>query len=135
MVANTPRDSRRAIRSFARISSFSARSLTLMPSVIVMLRVIGSGSFESESRGGGTKPFIGPSFTPRGTYRCPGRRDGPPGRLPGRVGPGGGNPGPTPIGRGPAEPVRVGFIGRRSPGRIGGRDPGPPAGRGRWKIG
>ena len=53
MVANTPRPSRRAIKSFARISSFSARSLTLMPSVIVMLRVIGSGSFDSECRGGG----------------------------------------------------------------------------------
>ena len=48
MVANTPRNSRRAIRSFARISSFSARSLTLMPSVMVMLRVIGSGSFETD---------------------------------------------------------------------------------------
>jgi hypothetical protein len=35
--------------------------------VMVMLRVIGSGSFETTSRGGGTKPFIGPSFTPRGT--------------------------------------------------------------------
>jgi hypothetical protein len=34
---------------------------------MVMLRVIGSGSFEIETRGGGTKPFIGPSFTPRGT--------------------------------------------------------------------
>jgi hypothetical protein len=38
-----------------------------MPSEIVMFRVIGNGSFESESRGGGTKPFIGPSFCPRGT--------------------------------------------------------------------
>jgi hypothetical protein len=33
----------------------------------VMFRVIGKGSFETVSRGGGTKPFIGPSFTPRGT--------------------------------------------------------------------
>ena len=32
-----------------------------------MLRVIGSGSLDSDSRGGGVKPFIGPSFTPRGT--------------------------------------------------------------------
>jgi hypothetical protein len=38
-----------------------------MPSGMVMLRVMGSGSLESDSRGGGTKPFIGPSFTPRGT--------------------------------------------------------------------
>jgi hypothetical protein len=38
-----------------------------MPSVISMVRVMGNGSVESESRGGGTKPFIGPSFTPRGT--------------------------------------------------------------------
>ena len=67
MVAKTPFASRRAIKSFARIPSFSAKSLTLIPSVMVMLRVIGNGSFESESRGGGTKPFIGPSFTPRGT--------------------------------------------------------------------
>jgi hypothetical protein len=41
--------------------------LTLIPSVIVMLREIGCGSFESDKRGGGTKPFIGPSLTPRGT--------------------------------------------------------------------
>jgi len=67
MVANTPRASKRAIKSLARIPSFSAKSLTLMPSVIVMLREIGCGSFESDSRGGGTKPFIGPSLIPRGT--------------------------------------------------------------------
>jgi hypothetical protein len=68
MVAKTPRASSRAIRSLARTSSFSASSFTLMPSVMVMVRVMGSGSLESEeSRGGGTKPFIGPSFTPRGT--------------------------------------------------------------------
>ena len=54
MVANTPRASKRAIKSFARISSFSARSFTLIPSVMVMFRVMGCGSFESESRGGGT---------------------------------------------------------------------------------
>jgi hypothetical protein len=74
---------------------------------------------------------------PRGTYRCPGRRAGPPGLLPGRVGPGGaiGAPGPTPSGRVPAGETRVGCIGRRSPGRKGGRIPGA-AGRGvRWKIG
>ncbi len=47
--------------------SFSARSFTLTPSVISMARVIGCGSFDAISRGGGTKPFIGPSFTPRGT--------------------------------------------------------------------
>ncbi len=52
-VAKTPRPSRRAIKSFARMSSFSARSLTLMPSVIVILRVIGSGSFDTTMRGGG----------------------------------------------------------------------------------
>jgi len=34
--------------------SFSAKSLTLIPSVIVMLRVIGWGSFETTMRGGGT---------------------------------------------------------------------------------
>ena len=28
-----------------------------------MMRVMGSGSFDSARRGGGTKPFIGPSFT------------------------------------------------------------------------
>ena len=53
IVANTPCDSSREIRSLARISSFSARSFTLMPSVIVMLRVIGSGSFDTTMRGGG----------------------------------------------------------------------------------
>jgi hypothetical protein len=53
MVAKTPRASRREMRSFARMPSFSARSFTLMPSVIVMLRVIGSGSFDSDQRGGG----------------------------------------------------------------------------------
>ena len=53
MVANTPRVSRRAIRSLARSPSNSAKSFTLIPSVIVMLRVMGWGSFESDSRGGG----------------------------------------------------------------------------------
>ncbi len=53
MVANTPRPNRREIRSLARTSSFSARSLTLMPSVMVMLRVIGIGSFDTTMRGGG----------------------------------------------------------------------------------
>ena len=53
MVAKTPRPSRREIKSFARTSNFSARSLTLMPSVIVMLRVIGMGSFDTTMRGGG----------------------------------------------------------------------------------
>ena len=47
---------------------------------------------------------------------------------------------PPPIGRAPVGAERVGCIGRRSPGRIGGRlpigPPGPPCcGRGRWKIG
>src|SRR5579863_947737 len=137
MVAKTPRVNKRAIRSFARSPNFSAKSFTLIPSVIVMLRVIGCGSFDTETLEGGTKPFIGPSLTPRGTYRCPGLRDGPPGRLPGRVDPGGGNPGPTPSGRVPVGDCRVGCIGRRSPGRNGGRVPGAAAlpGRGRWKIG
>ncbi len=67
MVAKTPRASSRAIKSLARMPSFSARSFTLMPSVISMARVMGSGSFDAVKRGGGTKPFIGPSFTPRGT--------------------------------------------------------------------
>ena len=31
--------------------------------------------------------------------------------------------------------ARVGCMGRRSPGRSGGRAPGAPAGRGRWKMG
>ena len=53
MVAKTPRPSRREIKSLARMSSFSARSLTLMPSVIVILRVIGIGSFDTTMRGGG----------------------------------------------------------------------------------
>ena len=53
IVANTPFDSNREIRSLARISSFSARSFTLIPSVIVMLRVIGRGSFDTTMRGGG----------------------------------------------------------------------------------
>ena len=48
MVANTPFANSRAIKSLARISSFSARSLTLTPSVMVMFRVIGNGSFESD---------------------------------------------------------------------------------------
>src|SRR5438105_9909612 len=140
MVANTPRASNRAIRSLARTSSFSASSFTLMPSVMVMVRVIGSGSLESAVNvGGGRKPFIGPSFTPRGaTYRCPGRRAGPPGlrspiggAIPGPI------PGRAPAGRVPVGDVRVGCMGRRSPGRNGGRAPGAPAaaGRGRWKIG
>ena len=54
-----------------------------------MARVIGNGSLESESRGGGTKPFIGPSFTPRGIYRCPGRIGRPAGRCPVGGGPSG----------------------------------------------
>ena len=51
--------------------------------------------------------------------------------------PGGGEPGPTPSGRVPVGDCRVGCIGRRSPGRNGGRVPGAaaPPGRGRWKIG
>ncbi len=36
MVANTPRTTRRAIKSLARMPSFSARSFTEIPSVIVM---------------------------------------------------------------------------------------------------
>jgi hypothetical protein len=36
------------------MSSFSARSFTLMPSVMVMLRVIGNGSFDTTMRDGGT---------------------------------------------------------------------------------
>ena len=65
-VTNTPRMSSAAIRSLARISSFSARSFTLMPSVTVISRVIGCGSSLNcaapPKRGGGTKPFIGPSL-------------------------------------------------------------------------
>src|ERR1700750_2010153 len=140
MVADRPRPNKRAIKSFARIPSFSARSFTLIPSVIVIVRVIGRGSFDTIVRDGGTKAFIGASFTPRGTWRCPGRRDGaarPPGRP---VGGGGAAPIPPPIGRAPVGAERVGCIGRRSPGRNGGRlpigPPGPPCcGRGRWKIG
>jgi hypothetical protein len=33
---------------------------------MVIARVIGIGSLLSESRGGGVKPFIGPSCLPRG---------------------------------------------------------------------
>src|SRR6184192_784317 len=101
MVANTPRDTSRAITSLARTPNFSARSFTLVPSVTVISRVIGNGSFETLMRGGGTKPFIGPSFTPRGTERWPGRRPGPPGLPGGRPGAGAAPPGPTPNGRGP----------------------------------
>jgi hypothetical protein len=43
-VTKTPVMSSVAIRSLARTSSFSARSLTLMPSVTVISRVMGSGS-------------------------------------------------------------------------------------------
>jgi hypothetical protein len=32
--------------------------------VMVMLRVMGNGSFETASRGGGVNPFIGPSLGP-----------------------------------------------------------------------
>ena len=38
---------------FGAKTQLLARSLTLIPSVIVMLRVIGCGSLESDSRGGG----------------------------------------------------------------------------------
>jgi hypothetical protein len=75
---------------------------------------------------------------PRGTYLCPGLREGPPGRAPGRLGPGGapiGAPGPTPSGRAPAGATRVGCIGLRSPGRSGGRVPGAAGRAVRWKIG
>jgi hypothetical protein len=34
-----------------------------MPSPIVIDRVMGSGSFDNARRGGGTKPFIVPSFS------------------------------------------------------------------------
>jgi hypothetical protein len=44
---------RRAIRSFARISSFSARS-NAITFCDRDLRVIGSGSFDTVTRGGGT---------------------------------------------------------------------------------
>ncbi len=43
-VTKTPPINNEAIRSLARTSSFSARSLTLMPSVTVISRVIGNGS-------------------------------------------------------------------------------------------
>ena len=43
-VTKTPLISSVAMRSLARTSSFSARSLTLMPSVTVISRVMGSGS-------------------------------------------------------------------------------------------
>ena len=43
-------------------------------------------------------------------------------------------PGPTPSGLDPVGDCRVGCMGRRSPGRRGGRLVGAP-GRGRWKIG
>src|ERR1700677_3436223 len=131
MVAKTPRTTRRAITSLARMPSFSARSFTEIPSVMVIFRVIGAGSLLMVIRAGGVYPFIGPSFTPRGTYLCPGRRDGAPGRAPGRTGPGGAipAPGPTPSGRDPAGATRVGCIGRRSPGRSGGR--GAPGAGGR----
>ena len=46
-------DERRAIRSLARRPSFSARSFTEIPSVMVMLRVIGNGSLLIDTRGGG----------------------------------------------------------------------------------
>ena len=47
-----------------------------------------------------------------------------------------GAPGPTPRGRAPVGDCRVGCIGRRSPGRNGGRGAPPgTCGRGRWKIG
>ncbi len=39
------------------------------------------------------------------------------------------------MGRVPVGDWRVGCIGRRSPGRNGGRAPGAPPGRGRWKMG
>ena len=82
---------------------------------------------------GGGAPAAAPS-------RPPGR-GGPPGRgpMPGRPPMGGRPPG---VGA-----VRVGCMGRRSPARIGGREPGAPGapgapagpddcpGRGRWKIG
>jgi len=51
---NPARQQARDEGSLARTSSFSARSLTLMPSVIVMLRVMGIGSFDTTIRGGGT---------------------------------------------------------------------------------
>jgi hypothetical protein len=46
-----------------------------------------------------------------------------------------GAPGPTPNGRAPAGATRVGCIGRRSPGRNGGRAPGAIGRAVRWKIG
>ena len=53
MVANTPRTTSRAMTSLARMPNFSARSFTEIPSVIVMLRVIGAGSLLMVIRGGG----------------------------------------------------------------------------------
>src|SRR3984893_3238147 len=64
-VTNTPRIKSDAMRSLPRTPSFSARSFTLMPSVTVMVRVIGTGSWGTcapPKRGGGAKPFIGPSL-------------------------------------------------------------------------
>ncbi len=154
-----------AIRSLPRTPSFSAKSLTLTPSVTVIARVIGTGSCgicAPPKRGGGAKPFIGPSLVlgycwrPRlccGPGRCgraasPGAGINPAAPAPGRGVPNPGrapNPGRPP---GPADPpagwVRVGCIGRRAPGGppCGGRgpkpgppEPGPPPGLPRSKIG
>ena len=133
-VTNTPRMSRMAIRSLARISSFSARSLTLMPSVTVISRVMGSGSWVKLAAPpklrGGTKPFIGPSLVLG--YCCRPRPLGADGPRCGRgASPGGGvEPGAPkpPPGRGPNPPGR----GRQIPDADRSRDvrpahrPAPP---------
>src|SRR6201999_2444053 len=128
-----------------------ARSFTLMPSVTVIVRVIGNGSAGTTAppkRDGGAKPFIGPSLVFGYCWR-PRPRGGPPGRWGrGASPPGGRSPPPAPggppgrgpkpgrpagppgrcpkPGRPPGAPLgaeRVGCIGRRPAGK-----PGAPAG-------
>ncbi len=110
-VANTPRASRRAIRSLARISNFSARSFTLMPSGIVMLRVMGNGSLDSDRARRRSKALhraflhssrhIALSGPGRAAHRTACWRRGQP-RLPAPA------PAPNPGGRIPGAPGRVG---------------------------
>ena len=126
MVANTPRASKRAIKSLARIPSFSARSLTLTAfrdrdAARDRLRLVRERQ-PRRRRVALHRAFL--HATRNIALSGPARWAHPDGcrasRARRRQA-----PGPTPSGRVPVGDCRVGCIGRRSPGRNGGRHPEP----------
>ena len=102
-------------------SELSARSLTLMPSVTVMVRVMGSGSCgicAPPKRDGGAKPFIGPSLVFGYCWR-PRPRGGPPGRCGRGASPGGGTRPPAPAHAGTLAEARTATWATRTRAKAG----------------